>query len=302
MDGLDSTDLVSSGGMEIRRWERTPADATEAVFFVHGATYGGRSAFGPEGFSWLDAVATAGRAASAVDVRGYGESERPPELASPAAENDPVVRASTAAQDAATALADISDSYESVHLVGYSWGTLITGLLLTEQHAEVASLVQYAPVYRPPESHADRLSSGDSPGAYRRVTEAETRSRWAEQRPDDTVPDDAFAAFWDTLVSSGQRIDDGEIVAPNGTLVDVRESIETPLYDPGEIAVPTLVVRGSLDTSSIRSDALALFDAVGATDRTYTEISGGTHFLQFEPRRDVLYDTVRSFHERVGQS
>lgn len=301
MDGLDSTDLANARGMEIRRWERVPADATEAVFFVHGATYGGRSAFGPEGVSWLDAVASAGRAAYAVDVRGYGDSERPPELAAPADENDPVVRASTAARDAATALEDLSGSYESVHLVGYSWGTIISGLLLTEQDADVTSLVQYAPVYRPPESHADRLSSGDSPGAYRQVTRAETRSRWAEQRPGDSVPDDAFEAFWDALVSSGQRVDDEEIRAPNGTLVDVRKSIEAPLYDPGEIDVPALVVRGSLDTSSVRDDALALFDALGGTDRTYTEISGGTHFLQFEPRRNVLYDTVRSFHDRVGQ-
>lgn len=134
------------------------------------------------------------------------------------------------------------------------------------------------------------------------MTSEEARERWADQRPDGTVPDEAFDAFWDALASSGQHVDDDEIVAPNGTLVDLGASIDRRQYDPGDVDVPTLVVRGSLDAASRRSDALALFDAVGADDRTYVEIAGGTHFLQFEPKRDVLYDAVRNFHDRVGRN
>jgi len=101
---LAHTDLLSADGTRIRRWERVPPDASEAVMFVHGATYGARSVFDPDGFSWLQRIAANGRAAFGVDVRGYGESERPPALDEPATENSPVVRARTAAHDVATAI------------------------------------------------------------------------------------------------------------------------------------------------------------------------------------------------------
>ncbi|MFB6171636.1 MAG: alpha/beta hydrolase [Haloarculaceae archaeon] len=299
MASLDSTDVTAPDGTRIRRWERAPAAATEAVVFVHGATYGGRSAFDPEGVSWLAAVARAGRAAYAVDVRGYGDSGHPPELDAPAGEHDPVVRASTAAGDVAAALDDVCEAYETVHLVGYSWGTIISGHVLTEQRDDLASLVQYAPVYRPPEASREEFATPERLAAYRTVTRAEARERWADQRPDD-APEEAFAAFWDALVASDQRVDDDVIRAPNGTYADLRAAIDAPPYDPGAIDLPTLVVRGSLDTASTRPDALALYDDLAAPDRTYAEVSGGTHFLQFEPRREALYGTVRSFHDRIG--
>ena len=301
MTELDGADLRADEGARIRLWDRTPADATEAVLFVHGATYGGRSAFDPTGFSWLASVASSGRAAYAVDLRGYGDSGRPPELDRPADENEPVVRASTAAGDVATALERVRSDHGTVHLVGYSWGTIICGVALAERGVVVRSLVQYAPVYRPPGTHRERFSPGEPPAAYRRVTREEARSRWASQRPEGSVPDDAFEAFWEALAASDQRVDDDAVIAPNGTLVDLAAAIDAAPYDPGEVEVPALVVRGSLDTASTRADALALYDDLGAADRSYVEVAGGSHFLQFEPRRDALHDAVRDFHDRVGR-
>jgi len=299
MADLDSTVLTTPDGTRIRRWERVPPDASSAVLFVHGATYAGRGAFDAAGYSWLDSVAAAGRAAFAVDFRGYGDSDAPPELDAPAAAAEPVVRAPTAARDTATALDDLLRDYERVHLVGYSWGTVVAGYLLTEYGVAVDSLTQYAPIYEPPASLRDRFAPADPPAAYRTLTETDARERWAAQRPDGTVPDDAFAAFWDAVVGSGQRVGEAEIRAPNGTLVDLAAAVEERPYDAGEVAVPTLVVRGSLDTASTRSDALALFDALGTDDATYTEIAGGSHFAQLEPVRGTLRATVAGFHDRV---
>lgn len=299
----EHADLTAPDGTRIRRWRRGPPDAAEAVCFVHGATYGGRSAFDPDGVSWLEAVASAGRAAYAVDVRGYGDSERPPELDPPPEENEPIVRASTAAGDVAASLSDLHDAHEAIHLVGYSWGTIIAGVALAEEGVDVDSLVQYAPVFRPPGSHRQRFDEAGQTTAYRRVTWEEARSRWADQRPEGDVPGDAFAAFWDALVASGQRVDDegdDAIVAPNGTLVDLRAAIDGPPYDPVAVDVPALVVRGSHDTASTREDALGLYESLGGADRSYVEIAGGTHFLQFESNRETLYATVRGFHDRIA--
>lgn len=299
MAALSHEDVRAPDGTRIRRWGRVPADATEAVCFVHGATYGGRGAFDPAGVSWLVATAAAGRAAFAVDVRGYGDSARPPALEADPAAHGPVARASTAAGDVAAALSEIRETYATVHLVGYSWGTIIAGVALTEQDVDVASLALYGPVYRPPEGHRERFSPGDPPRAYRRVTRAEARRRWAAQRPDGAVPDEAFSAFWAALVESGQRVDDETILAPNGTLVDLQAAIDAPPYDAGAIDVPALVVRGSLDTASTRPDALSLYDALGGAADGYVEIADGCHFLQYEPRRHALYDAVAGFQDRV---
>ncbi|GGL72234.1 alpha/beta hydrolase [Halocalculus aciditolerans] len=299
MTALAHTDVTASDGTRLRRWERAPADATEAVCFVHGATYGGRSAFAPDGFSWLDAVADAGRAAFAVDVRGYGDAERPPELDVPAADNGPVVRAPTAASDAADAFTAIRDTYDTLHLVGYSWGTITAGHALTADGFDADSLVQYAPVYSPPASRRDYYAPGEPPKAYRHVDRDTARDRWRAQR-DAAVPDDAFDAFWATLDESGQRVRDETVVAPNGTLADLAASIDDPQYDPADIDVPTLVVRGSRDTASTRDDALALYDDLSTPDATYAELAGGTHFLQLEENRERLYDAVEAFHDRVS--
>jgi alpha-beta hydrolase superfamily lysophospholipase len=299
MSEPDALDVGSADGTRVRVWRCAPGRATEAVLFVHGATYGGRAAFAPEGYSWLEDVAAAGRAAYALDARGYGDSGSPPELDAPAGDGDPVVRAETAARDARAALGAVRESFETVHLVGYSWGSTIAGMLLDDLGADVASLVQYAPVYSPAADRESDFSPGDPPAAYRTVTEAETRKRWAEQRPG-PVPDGAFEAFWEALIDSGQHAGEGRVVAPNGTLVDLTAAVDEPLYDPGAIEVPALVVRGSLDTASRRPDALALYDALGADDRVYTEIAGGTHFMQFESVRRSLVGAVGSFHDRVG--
>lgn len=299
MSPLESIDVESAGGTRVRLWRRVPEGATEAVLFVHGATYGGRAAFAPEGYSWLDDVAAAGRAAYTLDARGYGDSERPPELDAPAKDGNPVVRAGTAARDAMAALETVREGFETVHLVGYSWGSMIAGTMLDDLDADVASLVQYAPVYSPAADRKADFSPGDPPAAYRTVTEADTRERWAEQRPD-AVPEGAFDAFWETLLDSDQHAGEGRVVAPNGTLVDLTEAVEEPVYDASAIEVPTLVVRGSLDTASRRPDALALYDALGARDRTYTEVAGGTHFMQLESVRDRLIGSVRAFHDRIG--
>jgi hypothetical protein len=48
MGTLDALEVESGDGTRVRVWRRVPEGATEAVLFVHGATYGGRSAFAPE--------------------------------------------------------------------------------------------------------------------------------------------------------------------------------------------------------------------------------------------------------------
>lgn len=104
--------------------------------------------------------------------------------------------------------------------------------------------------------------------------------------------------MWEALYDSGQRADEGEILAPNGTLEDVQQS---PVYDPSDVTVPTLVARPSLDTTSTRADALALYDALEVSEGRveYAEFDGATHMIHLERRRRALYDAAYAFQGRV---
>jgi len=224
----------------------------------------------------------------------------------------PPVRADVAASDLRDAIAAVRERVDGdVHLVGTSWGTIVAGRLLASDDAPtVSSATMHAPVYQPSADLVDSFDLGDPPRAYRTVDRGEALSRWNSQIParepamyrgGDSNEDPVFDAFWRTLVGSGQGIDDDTILAPNGTLLDLLDSATgEPVYDPAGIDVPTLVVRGSLDPTSTRTDALSLYDAleVPEDERSYVELAGGTHFIHLERRRHGLYDTVRGFQEQ----
>jgi pimeloyl-ACP methyl ester carboxylesterase len=276
----------------------------EAVLFVHGATYPGKAVFDPApALSWLDHTASRGRAAYAVDLRGYGESEPPLAMDADPGEVDPPCRAATVADDVAAALEAIPET--RVHLVGYSWGTVVGGHLLAETTVRVASFTAFAPVFRPDQSLVEGFDLGDPPSPAREVTRQEALDRWTAQFPDHVEPftyrdPAAFEHFWDALHDSGQSVPANvpTVRAPNGVLVDLREAVESPPYDPTRVTVPSFVVRGSFDPTATREDALGLYDAL-PNARGYREVAGGTHFLPLEKRRDELFDAVATFHDSV---
>lgn len=318
---LVGSDVTTSEGTRIRLWEVSPDDANEAVLFVHGATYPTRAVFAPpiesddgETYSWLHAAARRGRAAFAVDLRGYGESERPDPADGPDGADVPA-RATTVVADVEAALESIRERFDRVHLVGYSWGSIVCGTYLATVEDDVASLAQVAPVYRPPAEVGARFLGGESLEPFRRITREDVRDRWDDQIPEEAVPaewrggepgtDPLLDAVWRGLASSTGRLEGADVPTvevPNGTLRDLRASAEgDPVYRADELTVPTLVARGSLDPTATRPDALALYDDLraGAPSREYVEIGGGTHFLPLERRRTALYDAVDSYQNRI---
>lgn len=315
----ETHEIITEDDFSISLRERSPDDPTAAVVFVHGATYAGRSIFDPvdaSEFSWLAWAADAGRAAFAVDVRGYGDSQRPPGMDGSTRIDEPPARATEATRDVRAAIRTVHDRFSCpVHLVGTSWGSMIAGALLAGSNPPpLASVTLHAPVFEPASDLVDGLASSASE-PFRTVTRIEARSRWNEQVPytpparirgGTEASDPAFEAFWKSLVSSGQGVDgEDAIVAPNGTLLDLTEASRgNHVYDPAEIAVPTLVIRGSLDPTATREDALRIYDALDVPDdeSSYVEIEGGTHFVHLERRRTALYETVDAFQSGVDTS
>ena len=302
----EARETTARDGTRLRVWELAPSDPDEAVLFVHGAITCSRALFAPPvsddtSYSWLHAAVGKGRAAFAVDIRGYGDSERPPELDDPPEANDPPVRAEDAAADVRAAFDFVAARYETVHLVGVSWGTMTGGTFLAEADSNVASATLCAPVFRPPYEFEPAMSAfGVDPDldAYIEQTYEEVLER---QASGETTP--VFEAIWETMVESGQGVEGrNAYIAQAGALADVRDACaDESIYDPGDISVPTLVIRGTDDAISQREDALALYDELGsAHDCTeYAEIAGSGHYVMHGARRQALFDAVASFQDRA---
>ncbi|MFC6836813.1 alpha/beta hydrolase [Halomarina ordinaria] len=288
-------------GLSLNCWEQSTADATEAVLFLHGSITCARALFAPpvpgdDSYSWLAATADAGRAAFALDVRGYGDSERPPELDEPPEANGPPVRTDLAANDVADAFAFVRESYDVVHLVGVSWGTNTCGRFVERNDPDVASLTQVAPVYDVPydvEEGLAALGLDADFGAYHYQEYDTVKDRQGETGA-------LFEAIWRTQVESNQGVDGERYLAQTGALADYDDCGRgNPPYDAAALDLPTLVVRGSEDVISVREDATTLYDELGTEEGEYLELAGGDHYLMHGARRAALYDAVAGFQDRA---
>lgn len=303
---VPSTDLA---GLKLHLRARGDDPARPPVLFVHGATYASRLYDIPHpGASWLAATAEAGFAAYALDIRGYGRSRHP----SLEDGETPVARASEAIRDMDDAIRWISERHgvRRVRLVGGSWGSITTALYATTVGADrVSRLVLYAPIYA--EKNAGwlhLLADPDDPsrlnpafGATRFVTEAATRARWDAEIPrgEDWREEDVFRALVQASLADDPLSDrhcPPAFRAPNGTFVDLWEAFNArPLYDPARLTCPVMLIRGGADPTSTRSDALTLFDGIGASERSYVEIANGAHFVSAERRASEVFRATNAF-------
>lgn len=283
------------------------------VLFVHGAGISSRVFdISHPGASWMDATVAAGMNAYALDVRGYGLSH------SLVMENTsaPYGSATDAINDIDDAVNWISNRHAGTPpaLVGMSWGSVTTSLYASTIGADkVASLSLVAPIFAERNQMwidmladpADITQLNPEWGAFRYNNGTSVAAFWDSEIPEDC--DWRDGAVSDALIASimsddptSSQFDVPQFRAPNGTFVDLWECFNArPVYDPSKIIVPVLLVRGSQDRTSTRSDALNLFDALGVQSRQYIEIANGSHFLVAERQASHLFAMVNTFSTSV---
>lgn len=296
-------------GLKLHLRARDGAAKAMPVLFVHGATFSSRLYDIPHsGVNWLQAAVEAGLSPYALDIRGYGRSKPGsfPLEAEPYAQGD-------------EAIADIDDAVDwitarhagaPVAIVGWSWGSITTARYAIGAGAgKVARLVLYAPIFaeRNPswlEMLADPADSSRLAAfkAWRRLDLASTRHRWDAQIPTgceswrhETVLQALVAASLADDKDSDQT-EPPSFRVPNGTFIDLWESFNArEPYDPALLTCPVMLVRGTQDSTSTRTDALALFDRLQAEKRRYVEIANGTHFINAEAQAKDLFGSSHQF-------
>ncbi len=306
-------------GIEIFVRNKRPAEMREfqparTVLFVHGATYPAHTTFDLpiEDRSWMDHIAARGYDVYLLDLRGYGKSTRPPEMAQSPDANPPIVRTETAVKDIA-AVVDVILARRNIPrlvLLGWSWGTFSTPSYAIAHPGKVGRLVLYAPIWIGQTGRLAHADSGRMP-AYRTVTREQASVRWLAGVPEYEkaafIPPGVFEAWvkatWATD-PEGARQNPPVIRAPNGVMADVAATwwVGKPYYEPAKITVPILLVTAAWDSDVPPSMARALLPLlVNSPNKRLIELPRGTHSVMMETHRFALFDAVQNFLDEGGE-
>jgi pimeloyl-ACP methyl ester carboxylesterase len=274
------------------------------VLFVHGASYPSETTFDVAlpGGSWMDYAAERGYDAYLVDIRGYGRSTRPASMDVPPDQNPAFATTADAVKDVGSAVDFILKrrKVDKINLVGWSWGTTIMGSYTAQNNNKVVKLALYAPLWTlkepPPFSGS---------GAYRATTKEGARNRGLRGIPDtrkeEISPQAWFDKWWEANLATdtaGARQTPPVVRSPNGVLKDVVDFLGkgTPLYNPSDIRVPTLLIVAEWDQDTPLFMAQEIFSKLVNTPyKREVILAEGTHMIAVEKNRMELIKEIQRF-------
>lgn len=303
---------------------RRAPDPDKVVVFVHGATFPGSVAFDHAMFgggSWLDYLALHGFDAYLFDVRGYGRSSRPPPPSKFPQRDPPYARTPEAVADLGAVVDFVRERTggAAVNLIGWSWGTALSGGYTAAHNEAVRHLVLVAPLWIIRNTPGMALSrwmmsslpppltnNADFLGGFRTVNKAEARQRWLRGLDaavaEKLMPQEEFDRWWQALYEiQGSPGDKAQaVLAPNGVMADLIDAWAggRPTYQPEHIAVPTqlLVAEWDLDTPAYMAQELYA-RLTRAPYKRLEVLARGTHSMALEINRVDLYRRTREFLE-----
>jgi len=303
---LDSHVVLHVREVVLAGRERTVPQDGKVLLLVHGAGDPGYIAFDldHENCSMMRYFARAGWDTFALDIEGYGLSTRPLVMDAPSA--FPASKGPIHSEVAISDLGRVIDFIRSlrgvdkVYLLGWSLGASRTTPLYTIQHPEkVAKLVLFAPgyknlgfveAYRP---YADTLDTQTKVLVFSPSVE----HLYQFGSKDELLVPGAFEAWRAASFASDPKSGEwgGVVRHPGGPVVDMFRA--NPQFDASKIKVPTLVIRGALDTFGTSQDCQLLTDELGSEVKQFVEIPAASHFVSFEKVNLQFFKAVKDFLE-----
>lgn len=281
----------------------TRSSARKAVLYAHGARLASAVTIAHrfDGLSWRDDLVSDGWDVWALDYVGYGGADRYAAMSEPPEANPPLCRAQEASQQIERAAEFIvqHSNLAKISIIAHSWATNVAGLMTIRRPELVDRLVMFAPVTHRPDP------GGQMPfvPAWQYITVEDWWKAFMADVPVGEKPvldEEHFKAWARAYLACDAESKDRsppKVKTPWGALTDVSELwTGGKLFEPAEIKVPTLIVRGEWDSYSTDADAKWLFDSLKqAPVRRDVKIARATHFLHFEENRFDLYQETRAF-------
>lgn len=248
--------------------------------------------------------ARAGWDTFAIDYEGHGLSTDPPLMDVPLAfsEAKAPIHSDVAINNVERVFNFISNlrGVSKVHILGWSLGASRTAPIYPIRNQEtVAKLVLFAPGYMSlgfAESYREQADFFES--KVRVITDHPTLESWYRfgSKKEIIVPG-AFEAFRNAMLASDQKSGElgGSFRIPAGRLVDLLRG--KPQFDASKITVPTLVIRGELDTFGTTEDCNTLTNELGGQVKEFVEIPNVSHMISYEKENIRFFKAVKDFLE-----
>jgi pimeloyl-ACP methyl ester carboxylesterase len=287
----------------------SPRGVKRAALYLHGARLASSMTIAHrfDGWSWRDDLAAKGWDLWAMDYLGYGHSDWYPEMDEAPDANGPLGRARPASEQVETAVRYILEhsGLPKMSLISHSWGTNIAALVTIRSQNLIDRVAMFGPV-----THRESTSSKEPAPpvpAWQTITVEEWWKTFNADVPEGHAPvflPRLFDIWGQEYLKCDPHSRDRSppsVKTPWGALTDVSELWGGGyLYDPADIKVPVLIVRGEWDSYATDIDANWLMNNLTNTpQKRDVKIGRGSHFMLFEESRFDLYQEVASFLDGV---
>lgn len=288
------------------------------VLLLHGGGGAGIASFDVDvpGYSVAEDFARAGHAIYLMDVRGFGDSTKPPTLDNFSPDAAPTGTAEEAVKDIDAVIDEIRrrNKVKKVAVFGWASGGHWLGLYTTRNNYKVSHLVMLNAIYgvNAPwglreafEDNERRGAFNSRAGAFRLADAKALMASWESVIPvkdKDEWRDPQVAKFYveKTLASdsTASKRTPPSVRIPRAFQREAFEmSLGKKLYDAAEIRVPTLVIRSELDHWMRPEDSIALEkELINAPRKKFVTIPNATHFVFIDRpergRRQLIQEII----------
>lgn len=296
--------------------EQAPGKAFErkVVLMVHGGFSPATLAFDVQyrDYSWMEHLAREGFDVFAMDMTGYGRSTRPPQMddpcnvlpaqqkelapktlpapCSPKYPFELVNSDSESESDDINAVVDYLRKLrgvDKISLVGWSGGGIRTGTFIGRHPAKVDRYVIWASSNysrKNPDEAPASLPAAGAPTTFQTRTVGTDR-RWVGTQKTPAMIEPGMP---DMIAALNQLADPlGATWGPGGLRAPTRTYWGWNANGARKVQMPTLIMVGEHD--DLTRTNLELIEDLGAKEKVFLGIAGGTHFLNWETQRRVLH-------------
>ena len=223
----------------------------------------------------MDFLARNGYDVWAIDIHGYGQSDRTIKDWS----------------DTASAALDLDSAVEyicrlrgvsQVNMLGWSWGTQIAGIYAAAHPERIAKLILFGNVWKGLPEWRDMPAP-----------EEQYRTNGEDDAREDFIPGQFEADVVEAYAREALKTDPK---SPNGVLIDLATRL--PLVNPERIAVPTLIIRPEHDFASTPEEMATFFGMLRSADKSYISLPDGGHNIILEKGHRRFQQVVLSFFDR----